>query len=68
MYRKGKNRTKNRVRENGSREGNGKDTDSSYAVCRLACVDRLRDQERKQCLYCIGCAATAHSTLLLFDK
>lgn len=31
------------VRENGGRKGNGKDTDSFYAVCKLACVDRLRD-------------------------
>lgn len=39
-----------------------------YAVCKLACVDRLRHQEIKQDLCYIGCAATAYSTLLLSDK
>lgn len=56
------------ARENGSREGKGKDTHSFYAVCKLACVDRLRHQEIKQDLCYIACAATAHSTLLQFDK
>lgn len=43
-----------------------------YTVCKLAFLDRQRDQERKQDLYYIGCAATAEytgsTTLTVFDE
>lgn len=67
----GKNGTKGDS-ENGSEKRNGKGTNSFYSVCKLAFVDRLREQERKQDLCYIVCAATAEytgsTTLLVFGK
>lgn len=48
--------------KNGRREGNGKGTNSFCTARKLAFVDRLRDQERKQDLCDIDCAATAKYT------
>lgn len=56
--------------KNGRREGNGKGT--NLLLCLQISLCRLRDQERKQDLCCIGCAATAEytgsTTRLVFDK